>query len=335
MSDSNLLRGLTVAGLIAAALLVTPSAAHAAPPTAIEFVGETATAADFGDDWSLRLSVTVSVDGSTVPAPPTAGTVTVQVSGIPGEFATGLPVQPDGSVFVSQPLTRELIPAGEYDLVAIFVPAPGSVYTTSQTSLPAKLTIRPLEVSSAVEVVTDATISQYPVISARLTGSYVDARGGAPAGTWSFTAHDSTGTEVFTTDVAQLEGVTEPLRVEISDELEAGATFTVSSVFTPADEYSGGVTVADAPTVEFSVPGSTILDVLASRVAFPWQIVVAIGVFLVGLVATLITLAVKLTRRTSSTGDVVVTDPSDDAPRDPGESEDSTDRVTTDERTPL
>ena len=290
--------GIAIALISGASVMSLPLAAHAALATTIQFVDTTPQVVEYGDAWSFTAVTSIDYGGGIASVPdPTLGTVSVTLTGIGGDFATGLPIQPDGRVYISQPLDRPLLPAGEYDLTAIFVPSPGTTASTSQTPATTRLTITPLAAKATVEVANDTAVSAFPVITASLSGSYVDKRGGAPAGTWSFLIRNDVGDTVFEGQVGQPEGGADAVRLELKKQLAAGTEYTVSSTFTVVDEYVGGVESSEIADVSFTTPGSTIVDTLNSRLAFPGWIVIAVGVILVGLVAIMVTLAVKLSRR--------------------------------------
>jgi len=73
-----------------------------------------------------RFKIEVAPAGQIMPAlgvfdAASQGTVDVYIAGIAGAWATGLPVNADGSVYVAQPVAQPLLPAGTYSLSAIFV----------------------------------------------------------------------------------------------------------------------------------------------------------------------------------------------------------------------
>src|SRR5690606_29636477 len=93
----------------------------------------------------------------------------------------------DGNVYVSQPSTLPLLEAGRYDFSAVFNPVSGGGYSTSQTLHAVTLTVAKTAVAPHVTATYDAAVSERLIITASLTGEYVDDLGGAPAGTWHFT----------------------------------------------------------------------------------------------------------------------------------------------------
>ena len=292
----------TLAALAAAAIgvgmILLPGAAIAAEGTSIRFTTVGPVEVAFGEDWLLVLKVEyVSEDGPTFALRPTDGTVDVYFSGIAGTYASGLAIQPDGNVYVSQPTAQPLLPAGSYDVSAIFNPSSGSFYASGQTATPLAMTVTPLEVTPSVEVANDPAVSELPIITARLSGSYVDSAGGAPAGTWHFVVNGADGAAIFETDVAQAQGESEPVRVEIDSPLAEGHQYAVKSTFAPVDELAGGVTVAAIPDTTFQTPSGTFGEALTAAVPIPLWLAIVLLVLLLALAAAAIVIGVKLTGR--------------------------------------
>jgi hypothetical protein len=221
----------------------------------------------------------------------------VYFSGIGGAYASGLAIQPDGNVYVSQPATQPLLPAGTYNVSAVYNPAPGTFYASSQTATPLVITVTPLAVTPKVEVVNDAAVSERPVITASLSGSYVDAIGGAPAGTWHFLVSGADGAAVFETDIAQAQGATDPVRVEVDSPLREGGQYAVKSTFTPVAELAGGLTVGELSDSVFQTPSGTFGEALVAAVPVPLWLAIVLLVLLLGLITTAIVVGVKLSGR--------------------------------------
>ncbi len=304
MKTGRIARGgaVVAAGLLGLGGILLPTSASAGVVTSVSFVTAGPVEVEFGGDWVVQLAVESQYDeGPTLRLGPLDGTVDVYLSGIGGAFASGLPIQPDGSVYVSQPSAQPLLPAGTYSVTAIFNPAPGGYYNSSQTASGLQLTVTALEVSPKVEVTNDVAVSDFPVISASLGGAYVDARGGAPAGTWHFVVTGAGTEPVFEAEVAQKHGATEPLRIEIDSKLEKGASYTVASSFTPVDELAGGLTVADIADATFQTPGGTFGEAILAAVPIPLWAAIALLVLLLGLAAAAIVLGVKLSARSAPT----------------------------------
>lgn len=295
-------RGIATSAIIALgaavlALIGAPSAAVAANPTTVVFAPADPVTVQFGDEWVIKVAVDTTNEWTpTAPVQPSGGTIDIYLKGFAGPYAAGLPIQPDGIAYFAQPVDQPLLAAGDHELTAIFVPSGGSGLATSQTAAPLLLTVTSVPVTTAVAVEQDAAVSRYPIITARLGGDYVDRLGGAPSGTWSFAVTDSKGEVVFDEDFAQKQSSVEPLRVEITSRLDAGETFTVASQFIPVDELAAGLEVTKTPTKTFTTPGSTFADVVSTRLAFPWWMVLVVGGLLLALVGTVIILGVKLSK---------------------------------------
>ena len=290
---------LAVVGSLGSVLAVA-SPALADSPTTTAFVGETAVTAAFGQSWALSVSVTGDSFGEeaasvTAALGPKDGTLSVTVSGVGGTFSTGIPIQEDGHAYVTQPLGQPLLAAGEYQVTAIFSPASGTRWTTSQTATPASLTITPLGLLPRAEVVSDPTVSAKPYIAASLSGEYVDTWG-TPAGVWTFALADG-GDAVFSTTVAQVDGATEPLRVPIKEKLRGGRDLTLTTQFTPITEIAGGVEITPAADSRYSTPGDGIVDALTARIAFPTWATLALSALIVALVVAVIVLVIRLAGR--------------------------------------
>ena len=288
------------AAALGTTLLFMPTAASAAVVTTVNFETEGPVTVAFGENWFLRLSVTSTYDeGPTLRLGPNDGTVDVYFSGIGGVFAASLPIQPDGIVYVSQPTTQPILPAGEYQVTAIYNPAPGGYYDSSQTATPLAFTVTALEVNPTVEIVNDAAVSELPVITASLSGPYVDATGGAPAGTWHFIVTGADDQTVFDSNFALAQGSTEPLRVEIDSKLEKGESYKVVSAFTPVDELAGGLIVGDVSDSEFQTASGTFGEAITAPVPMPLWLSIVLLLLLLGLAAAAIVVGIKLAGRSA------------------------------------
>lgn len=289
------------AAALGAMLILVPTSASAAVVTTLAFETAGPVTVGFGSEWFLRLSVTSTYDeGPTLRLGPRDGTVDVSFSGIGGVFAASLPIQPDGLVYVTQPTGKPLLPAGEYQVSAIYNPAPGGYYASSQTSAPLSFTVTAFEVNPSVEVVNDAAVSERPVLTASLSGSYVDETGGAPAGTWHFIVTDPEDQPIFDESFPLAQGSTEPLRVEIDSKLEKGESYKVVSAFTPVAELAGGLTVGDVSDSVFQTPGGTFAEAITAAVPMPVWLAILLLVVLVGLAVTAIVVGVKLRGRSAA-----------------------------------
>jgi hypothetical protein len=281
-------------------VLATPAAAFAEEATTIEFVDAGPTMTDFASPWTLELVVTAppaSGEHGYNETNPESGTVDVYVDGIAGVYASGLPIQADGVAYFAQPATQPLLAAGTHTIRAIFNPLAGSRLLSSQTTVPATLTINSLTVEASVTARMDASVAEAPIVTGSLSGGFVDAYGGPPAGIWTFTTRDDEGEIVFATAVAQ-EGLSnDPVQIIVPTKLARDAEFTVESVYTPDPSLAAGLAVTQAPTARFTSAAASFAELLVTPVPAPgWAIVLA-GAILLLMIAATSWLAVVLVRR--------------------------------------
>ncbi|MET0975409.1 MAG: hypothetical protein ABWX82_07050 [Leifsonia sp.] len=298
MSRRSLLLPAAIVAVIAggAIAVAVPQVAFAeSGATTTTFVGEPAVSAVFGSDWYLTIAVAAVEPYDSVQ--PSSGTVDVYVDGIAGAYAAGLPIQADGLVYVAQPTAQPLLGAGEHSLRAIFNPAAGSRSQTSQTTAEKILTITPLDVTATVSASMDASVSEEPLLRASLAGSYVDAAGGAPAGTWSFEVTDAKGNAVFSEQVAQEAGETDALVIPVDAELPRGSEFSVTSSFTVDPSIAQGVTVTQPAPDSFTSASATLGETMVTPVAVAWWAVWAAIAGLLLLTAAAVWLLVLVVRR--------------------------------------
>lgn len=263
--------------ILAAALVlaaVTPASA-ADLPTRIAFTGEGATVATFDSDWEIPVAITSGTDGVVNNVSSNDGTVDFLVAGKPGAYVAGAKIYPGGVAYFTQPATVAPLGVGEYTVTAVFVPAAGSDFVTSKTSKSVKLTITPLEVAAAVSVITDPATVAVPTVRTSLSGTYLDETGAPPRGQWTVTGSDSSGAEVFVVTAAQptesADGPVGPFDIPITDQLEPGETFTVTTVFEPEASIADGLEFVDAAPTTFTTRSLTPTEVLSSPVVVaPW-----------------------------------------------------------------
>lgn len=285
---------LTLSGLVTAFSLGAAPASAASTKTSIDFESNDPVEVGFNEDWFMSLHVEAHFGGEDHPLSAADGTVDVFVSGIAGIFAEDLPIQSGGAVFVSQSSTQPLLPAGSYPVTAVFNPAPGSGFASSQTPGSRVLTIQALDVMPNVTIAMDPAVSELPVISASLSGAYIDAIGGAPAGTWHFELSDSDGDVVFQQEAPQSDGATDPVRLEVAAELGSGQSYSLETTFTPVEEFAGGVTVATIPARELVMPGGGLFGAMGAAVAVPLWLAILLLVLVLGAAAGAIILGRKL-----------------------------------------
>ncbi len=272
----------------------------------------------FGEEWLIVLNAEVRYEGGpNLPLGPGDGTVDVYLSGIGGAFATSLAIQADGRVYVSQSSTAPLLAAGSYEVSAIYNPVPGGFYASSQTGSPFSLTVTPLEVVPSVQVGIDSAVSERPIITANVSGSYLDSTGGAPAGTWKFDVTGPSGDVVFESERAQLQGGTDSVRVEITAKLDKGERYTVNSTFVPVAELAGGLTVSAISPIDFNTPAGGLGDTIGAAVPTPLWLALLLLALVLALATAAIVLGVKLRGRAGPTPDATGAESERRIPGDP------------------
>jgi hypothetical protein len=295
MSSRIARRGAAALGLLVAILglqlAVGVAPASADEGTTVEFTTPSPVQVAFGENWVIRAATqAVYLDGS-FPGTPTLGTVDVFLTGMDEPFLTALPIQEDGSVYITQPAGKPNLPAGEYQMSAVLHASSASGLPDSHSTTPVVLTVTAYGVIAAVTA-DPTTLADEPVLEARLTGQFVDETGGAPGGTWTFVV--SAGDEtVVEAEVAQEPGAQEPLRYPITEELDQGTDYRVSSTFTPVESLAGGVEVQQPADTTFRTPDGSIGDTLGTPIPFPLWLLLVCSVLVVGLIVTAIILTVK------------------------------------------
>jgi hypothetical protein len=276
-----------------------PLPAFAASNTVITFTDQGPGTVDFGDDWSLVLRVEGQEGSTNIPLRDTDGTVDIYVSGVSGIFAEDLPIQVGGFVYVSQPDDQPLLATGDYEFSAIFNPGKGVYFESAKTKKSASLTVSPLSVLPGATVEPNAAGAEGAVITASLSGSYVEKRGGAPAGTWTFSIFPSGGeqTATWTQDVGQAAGATEPMVVPVTAELDPGMSYTLSTSFTPVSDIATGVTVSPVDSQSFTTPGGGFGGAITSTVPVALWLIIALILIIAGLAIAAIILGSKLGAR--------------------------------------
>ena len=284
-----------VAALAAvAALVALQSVAGVAPATAvgsqISFVTASPVQTAFGGNWNVQIAARFS-DPTTVAIPSAQATVDVYLSGIDAPFATRLPIQPDGSVYVSQSAAATL-PPGEYQMTAQLVPVSGSYVDGSVTTTPLVLQIAAYSVDATIDIDDESVAAGEPVVEAELSGQFVETTEAVPAGTWTFTV-SARGQTVVEEEVAQEAGTTDPLRYAIPGKLDKGVDYTVAATFTPIATLEAGLEVAQPKDVTFHTPDGGLGD----PIPYPLWLLIVTCVIPLGLAAAVIVLTVQVGRR--------------------------------------
>lgn len=289
------IRSRAIAALGAVLALVALQLGFGAAPAFAEasqlsFVTTSPVQTAFGGNWNVQLKAVYSFQPS-VPIPANQATVDVFLSGIDGAYASRLPIQPDGSVYVSQSTATTLAP-GEYQMTAVLVPVPGSFVEGSQTTSPLTLTVTAYAVDADINIDQASVADGEPVIEAHLSGQFVDTTEAVPAGTWAFTV-TATGQTVLETEVAQDAGATEALRYAITEKLDKGVDYTVSAEFAPVDALAAGLEVTQPDDVTFHTPDGG----LADPIPYPLWLLIVTALVPLAIAVTVIVLTVRIGSR--------------------------------------
>jgi hypothetical protein len=283
-----------------AALLGVQLIAGALPAQAVgsqlSFVTASPVQTAFGGNWNVQLAARFA-DPTTVAIPSDQATVDVFVSGVDGPFASHLPIQPDGSVYVSQS-TAATLPPGEYQLTAQLVPISGSYVDAAQTTTPLVLSISAFSIDAKIEIDDASVAAEEPVVEAVLSGQFVGTTDAVPAGTWAFTV-TARGQTVVEEEIAQEAGATDPLRYAIPGKLDKGVDYTVAATFTPIATLEAGLEVAQPQDVTFHTPDGGLGD----PIPYPLWLLIVTCVIPLGLAAAVIVLTVQVGRRRGPVAD--------------------------------
>jgi hypothetical protein len=311
MSARAIRRRTTAAGLAVLALLGLHLTLGAVPASAegsqISFITPSPVQTAFGGNWNVQIGTVYSFQ-TTVPIPADQASVDVYLTGVDGIFATKLPIQPDGSVYVSQSAASTL-PPGEYQMTAVLVPVPGSFIEGSQTTSPLILSISAYSVDTEISVDDASVAAEEPVIEARLSGQFVETTEAVPAGTWAFSVTGG-GKTVLETEVAQDAGETEALRYAITEKLEKGVEYEVEATFTPVDALAAGLEVSQPSSVTFRMPSGSIAD----PVPYPLWLLIVTCLVPLALAITVIVLTVQIAKRGGATAIAAGAAPTPTAP---------------------
>ena len=177
------MRAFLAAVLIAPLLAIVGFSAPAAADTVarLEWTSP-GTEAAFAGEWTAVLSTAMVYEGGQQPLQAGFGTVDVYMDGGAAPWAVALPIQTDGSVFVSQQTNQPLLAPGVHQLTAVFTPVGNSPVGSATSGTAFALTITDLAASASVELDTDGP---QPLITTHLSGAYLDAM------VASFLAHKS------------------------------------------------------------------------------------------------------------------------------------------------
>ncbi|THG29365.1 hypothetical protein [Naasia lichenicola] len=287
MSESRLRRSATAVAALALIAVLTPTAAMAeggdASTTTISALG--GTDFDYSSNWVAVAKVSrVESKRSVTTAD---GTVDVYADGGALAVAEDLPIQADGSVYITQSTAAPLA-AGEHTLTAVFHPSADSELQSSQSAEPLSIRINPLTIEPSAKLV--GWGDQPGSISLDVVGTYLDAHG-VPGGTWTVAVTSSAGVSAGSQTIPQSAGATMPFSVPVEATLERGEDYTVSAAFTPDASIAGGVSVAAVPAMSASTQPVTTTEVLNSAIPLDPMV---IGVFAAAAVLILLALALLI-----------------------------------------
>lgn len=302
---------LAVLAAVVTALALGAAPAVAADATTIEFVTKSPVQTAFGGNWNVQL-VTRWAQFDDTPVPSDQATVTVHISGSDEPLAERLPIQPDGSVYVSIPSSRTL-PPGEYQLSADIVPVANSYLAGSSTTAPLILEVTAYAIVAGLQMDEASVAAETPVAELSLSGQFVESTGSVPAGTWAITVRGD-GKDVLQTEVAQAAGVDGPLRYEITEKLDRGADYTVSAAFTPIESLAAGLEVTQPQDLTFHTPGGNLGD----PIPYPLWLLIVTCLVPLALLAAVIVLTVRLSRRPVPVAEAPRRDPVQPAQDEPG-----------------
>lgn len=306
MRDRRISGRIAATAILGGALTLLPlTAANAAGVGSVVTVTTPDAAVPFDSDWSATVRVvaaTSSESAGGAPAEPSDGVIDVYLAGVPGIFADDVPIQPGGVAFITQPDAGPVLPAGSYEMTAVFVPTAGSNLEASQGVGQSLLQITP------IAVVADYSLDETDGIRSldlSLSGDYVDETGQAPTGIWTVDIGTAGGDAVFSTEVAQSADPA-PLTVPVDAELDPGKTYEVNVSFTADAALVGGLQVTAPQPSTFETPEAGPLDALAAPVELSTPAAIGLGAvaFLLLLAAAIFSVvtARRSRRRGGSTG---------------------------------
>lgn len=289
MSASKLVAA--IAGVVVAAgLILLPSTASAVgDPTTTTFEAGATQTASYGSNWVMKIQVAGKQSYDTVYT--SSGTISVVIKGIPGYFATGIPVADNGEAFFAQPSGKATLAAGTYTVTAVYVPNAGAFLTGSQTTTPATLTITPIDVATSFTV-NQVLVDNAPALRVVATATAKSTGATVPAGQWTIAAQTSSGQTAFSKIVATPQNPTKPVTVTLPKSVKPG-DYTVSADFAPAAAVAGGYTVDKAASRKATLAAPSLVATLATPFAAPLWALIAVGAGFALLIATTIVLLVR------------------------------------------
>jgi hypothetical protein len=281
--------------------------ASADDSTTLTFSADSTQTVSYGTNWLMQVTLTGSTPYDFVTA--TSGTVNILIKGIPGNYATGLPLTPGGVAFVSPSDSQPALPAGTYAVTAVYVPSGTAYLQASQTLAPATLTVTPLRMSSSFSI-TKTTINGRPAVQVLATATPPSANAAVPPGSWKVTATDSADGIALTTAAPLPKNPAEPVTITLSKKLTAGRQYSVVADFVPAAAVAGGYKVSNGKPQKVTVESPSFGDVLNTPFAAPLWAIIAIGLGLAALIAAAIVLVAVASRNSKNSGEPGAIQPS-------------------------
>lgn len=285
-------------------------------PAEIVFTDPTSASIEYGQSWSFPLRGDYMTQWFL--SNPENHPGALEISGAPVGYKPGVFIQGSGAAtgaLYSNYDTRPLN-AGTYSFTITVDAMYFDAHYLGATPTPAVLTITPAKLGTEVRVVPDPSNPANAIISARLTGRFVEEHSSSefegsplsPAGSWSITLTDSTGAKALERTVDRVAG-DDTLATSIYwDEAEPGEQYTASATFTPsATPANFEVT----PAIDFDYTAADTLREIAESDAaeqsaadlppepdfsVPLWWVILIGVAISTLIAFAIVFATRLAR---------------------------------------
>jgi hypothetical protein len=249
----RILLGAAALAMIAVPLSAT-SASAASGDVTIKFT-KSALTVEYGQYWSAQMNVAKAY-------PCQYKSCAHVISIFNAGDSTPLTTEPIGvwsettSAVSAFDLSRPL-PVGKYSLTAAFK----RYALTGGSAVPLAVTVTPTSLSTAVRVTNDRNHPTNAVISATLSGKYLEAIsgeiGGAvfPAGSWHVTVKNSAGDEIFTKTSDQKAGG-DPFTSVYWPGVPPGGDFTASASFTPSAASAANFTIVAAKDATYTGPAA-------------------------------------------------------------------------------
>jgi hypothetical protein len=272
-------------------LAVGPALSAAGDDTSTTTFAASATqTVSYGTNWLIPITVAGSASYDFVTA--TSGTVNILIKGIPGNYATGLPLTPGGQAFFSPPSSAPPLGAGTYEVTAVYVPSGTAYLSPSQTLTPATLTITALSLTSSFAV-DRITVNNKPGLQVVASVSPSKADVAIPNGKWRITATDSTGARAFSATVPLAKNPADPVTVTLGKAVKPGHKYTISAKFVPAALIADGYQVKNADPKVVTVEAESFGEILSTPYDASIWVLGAIGLGLALLIAAAIVLLVR------------------------------------------